>query len=176
MEPSQPLLDLDSSYWSELETAYGSGAGIPALLVQLKEFPLMQSYRDEPWFSLWSALCHQGDVYSASFAAVPHIVAALHVDPVSADFNYFQFPACIELARLGKGLQVPTKLHFAYRKAIADLPELAAKAAVDNWPDEKCAVALAATAVATKKYDLARLLIEIEPASYREIVDRVLES
>lgn len=170
------MLDLDSSYWSELKTAYGSAEGIPALLAQLKEFPRTQSYRDEPWFSLWSALCHQDDVYSASFAAVPHIIAALHIDPVRADFNYFQLPVCIELARLEKGLQVPTELDFAYRKAIADLPALAAKAAVENWPDEKCAVALAATAVATGKYDLARLLIEIEPTSYRAIVDRELEA
>jgi hypothetical protein len=75
-EPDLPRLPLDSPRWSELDHAYGKAAGIPALLRHLESFP-PSSPDDEPWFSLWSALAHQGDVYPASFAAVPHVVRAL---------------------------------------------------------------------------------------------------
>ena len=165
------MLALDSPDWKGLQTAYGSAEGVPALLEQLRRFPISRSYEDEPWFSLWSALCHQDDVYSASFAAVPHIVEALASDPVRADFNYFQLPTCIELARFDKKIQVPASLELGYSEALKKLPGLAAKAAVSEWTDEKCAVALAAIAAATGKHETARLLIEIDPASYRSVVD-----
>jgi hypothetical protein len=53
----------------------------------------------EPWFSLWSSLAHQGDVYSASFAAVPHVVHALSTAPERADASFFQFPTWVEIYR-----------------------------------------------------------------------------
>lgn len=62
------MLSLDSPRWGELEHAYGSAVDVPALLGALRDFPKSEGQR-EPWFSIWSALAHQGDVYSASFAA-----------------------------------------------------------------------------------------------------------
>ncbi|MGE9695808.1 hypothetical protein [Streptomyces sp. NRRL F-5630] len=52
--------------WSRLSHAYGSAEDIPALLDQIASEP-----SPERWNDLWSALCHQGSVYSASFAALP---------------------------------------------------------------------------------------------------------
>lgn len=52
--------------WSQLTHAYGPADDIPALLDQLASDPT-----SERWTDLWSALCHQGSVYSASFAALP---------------------------------------------------------------------------------------------------------
>jgi len=52
--------------WSSLTHAYGKASDIPALLANLSpgaEFDV--------WDELWSRLCHQGSVYSASFAALP---------------------------------------------------------------------------------------------------------
>jgi len=70
------MLDLDDPRWSDLTHAYGKASDIPDLLRQLDKLPLATGDA-EPWFSLWSALAHQGDVYPASFAAVPHVVAML---------------------------------------------------------------------------------------------------
>ncbi|OKJ69627.1 hypothetical protein [Streptomyces sp. CB02261] len=52
--------------WPRLSHAYGSAEDIPALLARIAS-------ESEPglWNDLWSALCHQGSVYSASFAALP---------------------------------------------------------------------------------------------------------
>jgi hypothetical protein len=57
--------------WSDLRHAYGTAADVPALLERLVPDP-----RNEVWDDLWSRLCHQGSVYSASFAALPSLQAA----------------------------------------------------------------------------------------------------
>jgi hypothetical protein len=58
--------------WRLLRDAYGSADGIPAILARLSPDP-----EDEGWDALWSRLCHQGTVYSASFAALPFLVATM---------------------------------------------------------------------------------------------------
>jgi hypothetical protein len=52
--------------WTTLKHAYGSAADVAALLDQLSPDP-----EASVWEELWSRLCHQGTVYSASFAALP---------------------------------------------------------------------------------------------------------
>lgn len=52
--------------WSALKHAYGNAADVPALLARLSPDP-----DAGVWEELWSRLCHQGTVYSASFAALP---------------------------------------------------------------------------------------------------------
>ena len=106
---STTCLPLDSPRWAELDHAYGKAHDTPALLAQLEAFPSSLD-NAEPWYSLWSSLAHQGDVYPASFAAVPHVVRALAIAPLRADFAYFQFPAVVEAWRQRKGVQVPEDL------------------------------------------------------------------
>jgi hypothetical protein len=68
-------------------------------------------YRSEPYFSLWSALCHQGDAYTASYAAVPHLVDVLLAAPSPAHDSTLQLVVCIEIARArGDGPELPTEL------------------------------------------------------------------
>ncbi|MCP3997555.1 MAG: hypothetical protein GY722_21210 [bacterium] len=61
----QPAID---RYWSKLEHAYGDASDVPKLLEGLAP-----DSNDPIWLELWSRLCHQGTVYSASFAALPHL-------------------------------------------------------------------------------------------------------
>ena len=111
------MLSLDSPRWSELEHAYGAASDIPALLRRLDTLPGADG-EQEPWFSLWSALAHQEDVYSASFAAVPHVVKALAADPARADSAYFHFPAWVEICRCKNNVAVPEDLASAYFEAL----------------------------------------------------------
>lgn len=55
--------------WSRLRDAYGPASEIPKLLDRLSPDP-----KDGAWNDLWSRLCHQGTVYSASFAALPRLL------------------------------------------------------------------------------------------------------
>jgi hypothetical protein len=57
--------------WTKLQDAYGPATEIPLLLDQLSLDP-----NAEVWGELWSRICHQGSVYSASFAAIPHLTQA----------------------------------------------------------------------------------------------------
>jgi hypothetical protein len=52
--------------WESLKHAYGNAADIPTLLASLS--PQADA---KIWNELWSRLCHQGTVYSASFAVLP---------------------------------------------------------------------------------------------------------
>jgi hypothetical protein len=54
--------------WKKLKHAYGSAEDIPELLAQVTPGP-----ESEVWTELVSRLCHQGSVYSASFAALPYL-------------------------------------------------------------------------------------------------------
>lgn len=53
--------------WARLTHAYGSAADTPGLFARLDGGPGDK----DVWADLWSSLCHQGTVYSASFAALP---------------------------------------------------------------------------------------------------------
>jgi hypothetical protein len=75
---------------------------------------------------LWSALCHQGDSYPASYAAVPHIVKIVEADPMKATLSYFALPAAIEISRVrGLGAAVPQDTEKDYSEALGRLGSLA---------------------------------------------------
>jgi len=112
VDPERPL-PLDSSIWTELRQAYGSAEEIPNLLNQLSV-----GNSGDILFKLWSSLCHQGDVYTASIAAVPHLVemAALHSD--NRWIEILHLVAGIEAVRLLKEFPLDERLKIAYLAAI----------------------------------------------------------
>jgi hypothetical protein len=57
--------------WYSLRHAYGNAADVPALLEQLSP-----DSGADVWGELWSRICHQGTVYSASFAVLPELASA----------------------------------------------------------------------------------------------------
>jgi len=155
------MLDLDSHRWSQLRHAYGPAVDIPELLRKLDSLPTAEG-NAEPWFTLWSALAHQGDVYPASFAAVPHIIEALSTDPASGDSTYFQFPAWVEICRCKKGVEVPADLAASYFEALARLPALVAAAAGREWDEGFLSCALAAIAAAKGQPAVAEAVLELD--------------
>ena len=73
---SRIMLSLESPRWRELEHAYGHGGDVPQMLRSFK------ARRPDARSCLWGALCHQYSVYSATIAAVPHIVEAIASFPI----------------------------------------------------------------------------------------------
>jgi len=166
------VLDLKSPTWGKLNHAYGAASDIPAMLRELESFPAHQGLETPPYYMLWSSLCHQGDVYTASYAAVPHIIRALEKDPRRADIDYFLLPACIEIARAkGSGPPIPANLEAAYLAALAKIPSLAAEASTIAWSEEQCRTVVAAIAVSKGQPSLGEAILELEP----EILPRVME-
>jgi hypothetical protein len=165
------VLSLQSKRWSELEHAYGNAANIPSLLEKLKALP--ESRDDaEPWFTLWSALAHQGDVYPASFAAVPHVIVALGTAPSRADASYFQFPAWVEICRAKNQVEIPEDLKTPYFESLDRLPGLVLQAASRQWEASHLACALSAIAVAQGQHSIAEALLEM---SSPQVAEKFLE-
>jgi hypothetical protein len=164
------MVPLIRTSWANLQDAYGSAADIPDLLRAIATDPRVSSSSVGPWFDLWSALCHQHDVYPASFAAVPHIVQILadHVDSACADF--FLLPASIELARYRRGVPLPADLADDYLQALARFPAFVAAAAVGPWDATRARSILAAVAVAKAQHDTAELLLEIDDVDTGEVL------
>src|SRR5215469_1663012 len=129
------MLPLDSEIWGTLEHAYGRASDVPGLLQKLSLSPEPKTdYRSEPWFALWSSLCYQGDVYTASYAAVPHIVRICLAADGPIDCSFFLLPACIEIARANAcGPEIPSELHEWYRAGLGQLHACAFKHADLPW-------------------------------------------
>jgi hypothetical protein len=164
------MLSFDSPAWSELDHAYGNAADIPDLLRQLETLPVSEG-KNEPWFSIWSSLAHQGDVYSASFAAVPHIINYLSQNPIKADSSYFDFPAWIEICRQKKSVPIPKELEADYFEALAKLPFLVASASNRTWDSDFLRSSLSAIAAAKGFASVAEAVSEMTP----EISKKFLE-
>ncbi len=164
------MLSLDSSKWSELRHAYGPATDIPDLLRQLEALPSSEGEK-EPWFSLWSSLAHQGDVYPASFASVPHIVHYLSLSPSTADVSYFHFPAWVEICRKKNSVTVPKELEDDYFAALGKLPSLVAAAADRNWDASFLCCALSAIAASKGFGSVAEAVLEINPEVAEEFME-----
>ncbi|MDR3157537.1 MAG: hypothetical protein LBU11_00690 [Zoogloeaceae bacterium] len=153
-------LSLDAPRWSELTHAYGSAKDIPPLLAQLKSIPECKG-DEEPWFSLWSALAHQGDVYTASFAVVPFVIEVLASNPAQASYVYFDFPAWVEICRQKNSTEIPEDLADAYFSSLARLPHLVSEASNRPWDHVFLRCALSAIAVAKGHPAIAEAITEL---------------
>lgn len=116
-------------------------------------------------------MAHQNDVYSASFAAVPHVVRALSTSPLTAGSNYFQFPAVVEAWRRKSGVAVPDDLRGDYFAALAALPALVAQAAGREWDGDFLPCALSAVAASKGFGSIAEAVLEMTP----DVADEFLE-
>lgn len=166
------MIAWDSTEWHWLAHAYGRATDIPGLLKQLASATgPATSAASEPWHTLWSALCHQDDVYTASYAAVPHIVTiGLNAQGPIA-FDFFGLPACIEVARArerGPALEEP--LEAPYRAALSQLHDLAHRQSRWPWDQYMTRSVAGALAAAKGQVDLAEALIELDDDWIRRIV------
>ena len=153
--------------WSTLDHAYGPATDIPGLLDRARRASAPASYRDEPWFGLWSALCHQGDVFSASYAAVPSLIdiaEARSSEPrVAAECLYMA--ASIELERgapVGTKPQpaLPAPLADTYLHALTRVAELTAQVRERQLGSDAREMLEVAAAVFSGDLVRARLLVD----------------
>jgi hypothetical protein len=166
------MVPLDSPQWGLLRHAYGAASDVPDLLRRLAADPRPSATNNaEPWFSLWSALCHQDDVYSASYAAVPHIVATALAACGPIDFSFFLLPACIEVSRArGRGPEISPNLRDAYSASLHDLHRCALHHAEHPWSREMTRSVMAALAAAKGQIDLAETLILLSDDVMRRVL------
>lgn len=112
--------------WALLHDAYGSAAVVGDLLERAGSDA-------DAWDELWSRLCHQGTVYSASYAALPRLTE-LAIRWSGGDFNQALFLATGILASTD-GPKPPSTVRSENAEQVRLLRELATRllpAADDN--------------------------------------------
>jgi len=167
------MIGLDDPRWQKLSHAYGSATDIPELLHQLARATGPKTgYSSEPWFTLWSSLCHQGDVYDASYAALPHIVEIALNTKEPIDFSFFQLPAAIEIARgSGKGPPVPGDLAEAYGDGVSRLAECVALHRHEDWDEPTLLSAMSALAAAKGHLRVAEAIMNLDDDLITKLID-----
>jgi len=109
------MLSLDSPEWARLTHCYGSAKDVPGMLLELSRAP-----NKEVWDRLWSSLCHQSDVYPATFAAIPHIVAlAETLDPENQRMCWYFVGAVAQESGGNWSSRPPEEFREEYEKALA---------------------------------------------------------
>jgi hypothetical protein len=168
--PEIHFLPLESPRWAELEHAYGKATDIPALLHEIRTKTPGPNLA-QTWNAIWSSLAHQGDVYTASFAAVPHVISALWASPLSTDYNYLYFASYVESRRQQLKIEVPSDLLQSYRCAMGSIPALVAEGAAGDWDDFYLACALASIAAAKGSGLVAEAVLEMTPQVAEAFLD-----
>lgn len=117
----------------------------------------------EPWDTLVSSLCHQGTIYSASFAAIPHIIdiGIRAAGDHEIDVGFFLLPTIVEQSRLaGEQPAVDEDIFVDYLASIGRLHELTHAVREQKWELDYSAVVCAALAVAKGQLQLSKCILE----------------
>lgn len=167
-------MELQNINWNELNHAYGKAEDILEVLQEISSYPEPKQEDDDPYYYLWSALCHQGDVYSASYAAVPYLVNLIEKSPTQSPYDLFLLPISIEIARAnGSGPDIDETLKENYFAALKQLPILAANIKTN---DEVYIRVLSATfAISSGHTSLAESILELWPEVLEDLNKWLLE-
>jgi hypothetical protein len=158
------MLPLNDARWSTLSNAYGASSHIPKLLVDAEKLPEDSGRDVEPYFSLWSALCHQGNVYSASYAALPHLIRIVEENPDQFRWTLLLLVHAIEVARSeGRGPIVPDGLSESYKMALTRIPAIAGGLMTGDLSEVELRVILAACASAKGFAPMGEAISELTP-------------
>lgn len=113
------MVDVPTVNWAALQHAYGSAENIPVLLDKARSDTRGGHVPGSTWFELWSALCHQGDTHTASYAALPFLVRIAEGANYRSQYEPLLLAASIELSRLeGNGPELSSDLVVAYNAAL----------------------------------------------------------
>lgn len=163
---SEPLA-LDSPRWRTLQQAYGSAEDIGALLAALYDQD-DDDARTELWYGAWATLCPGDRIYSAAYAAAPHLLRIAATRDFAERVSAIHLVAQVEISRHASGAPgIDDDLVAAYASAIESLPSQVMQLVAMTW-DEPTAQVLAAALLAGKRqHALARLLLQPDDSEAR---------
>lgn len=130
--------------WQELRHAYGAAGDVPGWLRGLGSDDAAE--RDEAIGALWSALCHQETVYSASAAAVPFLVRAARSPVVDELQRFLVLSLVVYIGRgedsVWKGYTTWEEVEACTRAVAAVAPEMVRWSATDGVAARAAGLAL----------------------------------
>lgn len=158
---SELALSLDSPRWAELAQAYGTAEDVPRLLEALACIGREEA-RAEVWFALWRTLHRPGEAYTASYAAVPHLIEIGRTFGLRERAEALHLVARIEISRCeGRSAPVPPDVVEGYATAVDSLASYVSASTGEPWPADVAQIFAAALLVGKRQPELARGLLEL---------------
>ena len=152
-------LDLTSPRWRELQQAFGSADDIGRLLAALYETD-DEASRTELWYGAWATLCPGDRVFSASFAAVPHLLNIAESRDFAERVSALHLVTQIEISRHAPGAPpIDDDLVIAFASAIESLPRRVAELQAATWDPSSAQVLAAALLAGKRQHVLAHALL-----------------
>jgi hypothetical protein len=148
------MLPFDDTHWETYREGYDN-YDVRTALQKL----LDGEATEELWHELWDELHHQGDVYLASYAAVPYLLEYVGISP-KLNWNPLGLIAVIELER-PYNLPVPEELATAYFQAIFNIPLVVGTHPDHHWNAEVTQCVAACIALARGQRLLAKAYLEM---------------
>lgn len=154
--------------WSELEHAYGTAEDVPQMLEDL----INNNEKSFYWESIWSSLCHQETIYSATFVFIPQLVQVLKdfIKNKRIDNNIFYFITCVELSRQTYSVEYPNTLEY-YLAALEEIDYLAYEYLKLTNSFDIVQSILAYQAVRKNLPSLTQLLLELSPENTDKLLN-----
>jgi hypothetical protein len=156
------MLPLEDTRWATFKGGYHVDYDASPILRTLLE----EGATEELWAELWQELHHQGDVDSASYAAVPWLLEYARRCP-RLDWNVFGLICIIELERPHNPLP-PEELVQDYFQALARLPEVVALHPDRQWDTILTQCIVACLALTRGQRLLARVYSEMDHNAARQ--------
>ena len=155
------MLSLESPRWASLTQSYGTAEDVPRLLEALACVGSPEA-RAEVWFALWRTLHRPEEAYTASYAAVPHLLDIGRALSARECAEAVHLVTRIELSRREPGsASMPVDLVAAYGAAVDSLPAIVATMHVEPWTTETAQIFAAALLAGKRQPDLARDVLEL---------------
>lgn len=157
------MLPLDSPRWLELDQAYGAAEDVPALIGTIAGSSAAED-RAALWFAVWRMLSRPDAVFTATYAAIPHLVALAERLPLSERAEALHLASHAEcLRRQPEASRIPDDLVPAYAEAIERMPTIVAASVGMTWDREIAQVFAAALLVGHRQPGLAAVLLDAQP-------------
>ena len=153
------MLALDDPLWSALHHAFGTAEDIPRLLSALATIE-GERERAELWLGLWATLAQDGPGLSASYAAVPHVLAMSEGRAEEEKVQALHFAATVEMNRhLPGAASIHERVVEDYAAAIESLPRRVMELVDAPWPGDVARVLASVLLVGKRHPQLARVLL-----------------
>ena len=152
-------LDLASPRWCALEQAFGSAEDIAPLLAAMYETE-DEGSRTELWYGAWATLSPGDRVFSASFAAAPHLLKIAESRDFAERVAALHLVTQIEVSRHAPGAPaIDDDLVMAYASAVESLPRRVAELQTAPWDPNSAQVLAAALLAGKRHHALAHALL-----------------
>jgi hypothetical protein len=163
------MLALDNPRWAELKNGYR---------VAYDARPLVRRFAsgDDPdgcWDEIWEELHHQGDVDTASYAVLPHLVRMSREQ--QRDWNIYSYAATLSLeAGREPNPAIPEYIEPGFSESMGELFELAIADLRLGVPPITVRCILGFLAAHERAPELARAIVDID--LFEKYGERVLEA